>query len=369
MLWRLLAIKTGPDPFGSRIKASLQDGNVTLAEIRAAFPEQKEFLDYGFDQTTDMNLRAGLPQQGAGESKVALQNTGAVDVTVDVEATLENGQRLSASTTVRSKNFGEVTFKTPNKIRRVEIDREKLYPQTDFSDDIAPRELTDSDLLLAVKRSFDKQEYANAEKTARAVLFDFPRFDDVRIFLARSLLALGRNTDAEKEFKAVLDEKLPSSRSIGWALVGLADIASRANQNEQAVKFATEALRADAEYGASLSARNIRNKAGSKNSDPSVAAYFEQFDKAAAANQKAALDSLVLPGEASRFASGVAGQTVQWKTEITHVDLIDNATAIVETNLSIKLLNREPESGLAVYRLTRVGSGWKLSSVDVFEVR
>lgn len=369
MLWRLLEIKSGAELFGARIKASIQDGNVTLAEIRTAFPEQKEFLDYGFDQTTDMNLRAGLPQQGTGESKVALQNTGSVDVTVDVEATLENGQRLTASTTLRSKNFGEVTFKTGSKIRRVEIDREKLYPQTDFSDDIAPRELTDSDLLLAVKRSFDKQEYANAEKTARAVLLDFPRFDDVRIFLARSLLALGRNSDAEKEFKAVLDEKLPSSRSIGWALVGLADIASRANQNEQAVKFATEALRADAEYGASLSARNIRNKAGSKNSDPSVAAYFEQFDKAAAANQKAALDSLVVPGEASRFASGVAGQTVQWKTEITHVDLIDNTTAIVETNLSIKLLNREPESGLAVYRLTRVGSGWKLSSVDVFEVR
>lgn len=369
MIWRLLAIKSGSSEFSNRIKSALQDGTATLAEIRTAFPEQKEFLDYAFDQVTDMNLQAGLPQLGAGEAKVALRNTGAVDVTVDVEALLENGQRLSASTTVRSKSFGEVTFKTPNKIRRVEIDREKLYPQTDFSDDIAPRELTDSDPLLAVKRSFDKQEFAGSEKTARSILADFPRFDDVRILFARSLLSLGRNADAEKEFRAVLEEKLPTSRSIGWALVGLAEVASRANQQDQAVKLATDALRADAEYGASLSARNIRNKAGNKTTDASIATFFEQFDRAAAANQKAALDALVLPGEGSRFASGVAGQTVQWKTDITHVDLIDGNTAVVEANMSIKLLNREPETGLAVYRLVRVGGSWKLGSVDVFEVR
>lgn len=369
MIWRLLAIKSGANEFSTRIKSGMQDGSLTLAEIRAAFPEQKGFLDYAFDQVTDMNLQAGLPQQGVGEAKIALRNTGAVDVTVEVEAVLENGQRLSAAATVRAKNFGEVVFKTPAKIRRVEIDREKLYPQTDFSDDIAPRELTDTDPLLAVKRSFDKQEFANAEKTARLVLADYPRFDDVRILLARSLTALGRNADAEKEFRAVLDEKLPTSRSIGWSLVGLADLSSKANQNDAAAKFASDALRADAEYGASLAARTVRNKTGAKTTDPTVAAYFDQFDKVAVANQKAALDALVLPGEASRFASGVAGQTVQWKTDILHVDFLDSNTAIVEASLSIKLLNREPEAGLAVYRITRIGSNWKLNSVDVFEVR
>jgi tetratricopeptide (TPR) repeat protein len=369
MIWRLLAIKSGPGEFASRIKAVLQDGSASLGEIRAAFPEQKEFLDYAFDQATDTNLQAGLPQQGQGEWRVALRNAGSVDVTVDVEAVLENGQRMNAPATVRSKNFGEVVFKTPTKVRRVEIDREKLYPQTDFSDDIAPRELTDSDPLLAVKRQFDKQEWANAEKTARQVLADWPRFDDVRILLARSLLALGRTADAEKEFRAALDEKLPSTRTIGWTLVGLADIAAKAGQNDQAVKLATEALRADAEYGASLAARTIRNRAGNKTSEPSVATYFDQWDKAAAANQKAQLDALVLPGEASRFSSGVAGQTAQWKTEITHVDMIDPNTAVVEANMAIKLLNRDPETGLAVYRLQRSGGAWKLASVDVFEVR
>lgn len=369
MIWRLLAVKSGQSNFVARLETAMRDGMVSLAELRAAFPEHTAFLDYAFDQVTDTNLQAGLPQQTQSEAKVALRNLGSIDVTVDVEAVLENGQRMSAPATVRAKNFGEVIFKTPAKIRRVEIDREKLYPQTDFSDDTAPRELTDSDPLLAVKRSFDKQEFGNAEKTARLVLADMPRFDDVRVLLARSLLALGRTMDAEKEFRAVLDEKLPTARSIGWALVGLADIAAKAGQNDQAVKIATDALRADAEYGASLAARNIRNRAGSKSSDPTVTAYFDQWDKAAAANQKAQLDALVLPGEASRFASGVAGQTAQWKTQITHVDFIDANTALVETQLSIKLLNREPETGMAVFRLHRTAAGWRLGSIDVFEVR
>jgi len=33
------------------------------------------------------------------------------------------------------------------------------------------------------------------------------------------------------------------------------------------------------------------------------------------------------------------------------------------------LLNREPETGSAVFRLVRTGSGLKLLSVDMFEVR
>jgi tetratricopeptide (TPR) repeat protein len=370
MVWRLLFIKAGNSEFSSRVKAAMEDRVVSLAEVRTAFADQKAFLDYAIDQPTDMNLMAGLPQQGSGETKVNLRNTGAIDVTVDVEALLDNGQRMSAPATIRATSFGEVSFKTPGKIRRVEIDRQKLYPQTDFSDDVAPRELTDSDPLLAVKRSFDKQDFAAAEKTARQVLADFPRNDDVRILLARSLPGLNRNADAEKEFRAVLDEKLPTSRSMAWALVGLADVAVRAGQNDQAAKFAADAIRAEGEYGASLAARAIRNRAAAKtNADPSIPAFFDQWDKAAAANQKAQLDALVLPGEASRFSGGVAGQTAAWKTEIKQVDMIDANTALVETSLAIKLLNKDPESGMAVFRLSRSANGWKISSVDVFEVR
>ncbi len=370
MVWRILAKRVGAAEFTSTIRANMQDGNLNVAELRAAFSPQKELIDYLFDQVTDMNLVVGLPHVSDGVTKSNLQNTGATDVTIDIAATPVNGEKILTSATIMAKNFGEVIFKTNSKIARVEIDTDKLYPQTEYSDDISPRESTDSDPLLAVKRSFDKQDYAIAESTARILLRDLPRFDDLRVLLGRSLLAQNKNAEAEKEFRAVLDEKLPTSRSIAWANVGLAEVAAKINQNPAAVKFAEAAIAADAEYGASFAARNLRNRLGlSSAADASVKAFFADFDKAASSNRKADVDSLSMPGEVTKFVSGLSGSTDQWQTQVRQIDKIDANTVLVETNMTVKLLNREVETGIAVYRLTKVGSGWKLSAVDMFEVR
>ncbi|HEX2639267.1 MAG TPA: hypothetical protein VHL50_01790 [Pyrinomonadaceae bacterium] len=370
MVWRLLAKRVGRDQFFAGVRAAMQDGQISLGELRDAFSTEKELLDKMFDQVTDTNLLAGLPQPAGGETRVALRNTGSLDATVDVEALMANGERVSAPTTIRAKSFGEVAFRTPNKITRVEVDAEKMYPQTDYSDDVAPREFSDSDLLLAVKRSFDKQEFAPAEQSARTILKELPRFDDVRVLLARSLLAQNKNAEAEKEFRAVLDEKLPTARSLAWANVGLADISSKNGQAAQAAKYAEEAIRADAEYGASLAARTIRNRANASTPvDDTVKNFFANFDKAAVSNRKADLEAMVVPGEVSRFASGISGQTVEWKTQVVHTDQVDANTVLAETALNIKLLNRDPESGTAVFRLVKSGGGWKLANVDIFEVR
>ncbi|MEP6704834.1 MAG: hypothetical protein ABJB34_08520, partial [Acidobacteriota bacterium] len=370
MVWRILARKLGTEEFYKALRNATQDGGISLAELRAQIPGEKELLDHLFDQVTETNLLAGLPQAVGTDSRIALRNTGPIAVTVNVAASTANGERLSAPTTIRARSFGEVTFKTSTKISRVEIDPEKFYPQTDYSDDIAPRESTDSDILLAVKRFFDKQEFAGAERAARSALRDQPRFDDVRVLLGRSLLAQGKNADAEREFRAVLDERLPSSRSIAWANVGLSDVALKAGQNAQAAKFASEAIAADAESGASLAARAIRNRSNSAPvSDESVKAFFNAFDKAAISNRKADLDSMAVAGEVSKFVSGISGQTVEWKTNVLQVDPIDANNVWVEASLAVRLLNRDVETGTAVYRLTRSGSGWKLSSVDIFEVR
>lgn len=136
------------------------------------------------------------------------------------------------------------------------------------------------------------------------------------------------------------------------------------------MKFAEAAIMADAEYGSSLAARALRNKSNAASAtDESVKAYFAQFDKAAASNRKAELDSMAIAGEVSKFIGGISGQTVEWKTQVLHVDKIDANNVLVETLLSIKLLNRNLETGTAVFRLTRSGSGWRLSGVDIFEVR
>ena len=370
MIWRLIDRKVGRSDFTANLQASMKDGQLDLTELRGAFVSQKDLLDYELDHVTDLNLLVGLPQQEAGQSKVALRNSGAADVTVTVEATTASGENLKADTTVRATNFGEVIFKTPAKITRVEIDTEKLYPQIEYSDDVAPKELTESDPLLAVKRLFDKQDYAGAETAARTVLRRYPRHDEVRVLLARSLLALNRDADAGNEFKAVLDEKLPAARSMQWSNEGLGEIAAKAGQNAQAAKYAEAAIRSDAEYGASLAARNLRNRINATTTvDADVKDYFARFDKAAVSNHKAEVDALVLPGEVTRFTGGVSGSTEQWQTQIKQVDKLDDNTILVEAALNIKLLNRDVQSGMAVFRLIRTSGGWKLASVDMFEVR
>jgi len=370
MLWRLLNRKVGDDEFYKRIRSGLEDHQVTLTELRGLFPEQKEFLDTMFDKVTDTNLLVGLPQPGAGETKAALANTGSTDATVTVTATLANGEKMSAPATIRASSFGEITFKTPNKVVRLEVDSEKLYPQTNYSDDVAPQETKDNDLQLTVKRAFDKQDYAATETAAKLALRDYPDFDDVRILYARSLLAQNRIAEAEREFRAALDGKLPTPRTLAWANLGLAETAFRSNQPGQALKFAEEAIRADTEYGASLAARALRNKVNASSVVPDdIKAFFTSFDRAAISGRKAELDAQVLPGEASRFVGGISGQATEWKTTPTRVDRLDANTMLVETQTAVQLLTRQPESGMAVYRLARTPAGWKLLNVEIFEVR
>ena len=373
MAWRIVAKRVGASEFADTLRKNSQDGDLTVGKLRSAFSSQKEVIDLLFDQITEMNLMVGLPQNEAGQVKVAVRNTGATDINVDVVATTASGQKLVSPTSLRATSYGDVIFKTSESIVRVEIDAEKLYPQLDYFDDISPRESSESDPLLAVKRAFDKQDaqgYATAEATARTLLRDLPRLDDLRVLLGRTLLAEGKTAEAEKEFKAVLDETLPTARSLAWANVGLAEVAAKSNQNDTAIKYAETAIATDAEYGASFAARNLRNKLGvSSTADASVKAFFADFDKAAASNRKAETEALAMPGEVTRFISGISGSTEQWQTQVRQIDRIDANTVLVETNMTIKLLNKEIETGIAVYRLSKSGSGWKLSAVDMFEVR
>ncbi len=370
MIWRLLAKRVGQDEFFNIVRSQMNDGNLNLPELRSAFSTQKELLDYSFDQVTEANLLVGVPQLSGAETKIALRNLGAIDATVNVVATTANGEKLTAQSTIPAKKFGEINFKTTNKIVRAEIDSDKFYPQTDYSDDVAPREFEETDAILVVKRAFDQQDFIKAEKNARLALQAAPRFDDIRTWLGRALYAQGKTSDAEKEFRAVLEEKLPTARSLAWANVGLGEIALRNSQNAQATKFFEEAIKANAEYGASLAARLGINKSDSAASiDETIKSFFAQFDKAALSGRKADVNSLLVSGEMARFSDGISGQAQEWNTRVVRVNKLDINTALAEVNLKIRLLNKATESGTAVFLLSKVGGNWKLSGVEIFEVR
>lgn len=370
IIWKYLAKKTGEQNFYNIVKEKSKSGNLELSEMRAAFSTEKEYLDYAIDNVTAMNLLVGIPQKSGGVSKVALRNLGDISANVDVVATLSNGQQLTTNTTIPSKSIGEVVFNTQSSITRVEVDADKIYPQTNYADDIAPKEIDENDPIVYVKRDFDRQKYIEAERKAKQVLNLYPDFDDAKILLARSLLSQNKITEAQRIYQQVLDAKLPAARNLAWANVGLGEIAQKTGQNAQAIQYFEQVIKDNAEYGAALAARigrNKINKSETVNSD--INAFFEKFDKFVVANDKSQIDGLIANGEISKFAGSVAGQAQEWATKITHIDFINDKTALIEANLNIRLLNRENESGLAVFRLTKIGSDWKLSGVDIFEVR
>ena len=56
MVWRLLAKRVGQPEFSKIVTASLQDGNVNLAELRSAFSAQKDIFQYIFLLNASMGL-------------------------------------------------------------------------------------------------------------------------------------------------------------------------------------------------------------------------------------------------------------------------------------------------------------------------
>jgi tetratricopeptide (TPR) repeat protein len=367
MIWRVIAKNMGQEQFFNLVKAQEV---YSLAVLNSALPNKSDVLNDSLINANETNLLAGLPQISNGLTKVAVRNTGNITVTVNVLAITDKGERLVETTTIQPKSFGEVSFKTTSKIIRTEIDPEKFYPQIDYSDDVAPREFVESNPLIAVKRAFDKQDFLTAEKNTRTILQSQPHLDDARTWLGRALLAQNKLDEAEKEFQTAIAEKLPTSNTLAWANVGLGDIALKSNKNTNAATYYNEAIKADVEYGATLAARVGRQKAGATSSiDESVKAFFTQFDKAIVAGRKAEIDNLFLSGEVAKFSSGISGQAEQWQTQIVSVDKIDANSVLVEVNVSTKMLNREPSNGTAVFQLSKDASNWKISGVEIFEVR
>ena len=76
----------------------------------AHFRRKKTFLDYAFDQITDMDLLIGLPQVVGSDTKMALRNSGSVDAVVDIVATTANGEKLRTSTTIAETKFRRSDF-------------------------------------------------------------------------------------------------------------------------------------------------------------------------------------------------------------------------------------------------------------------
>lgn len=382
MVWRLVERRLGRDAFMTTLRSSLQGtpSGVTLAGLRTRLADQggaslKAILDQELDQVTDMNLMVGLPQQRGGDWVVALRNVGTFDATVNVTATTDRGEQLKVEASVPALNFAEAVFKTPAKVTRVEIDPDKLYPQLDYTDDVIPRARDTSEAMAEALRLFGAQDFVRAESVAREILAATPRLQEARILLARALLGENKIDEAEKLFRAAQDEALPTAVTLAWANIGLGEIALRKGQAGEAAKRFNDAVRADAEYAASLLARaeRIRAEATAPNSAPpvdeSARAFLGQLDHSITNGTKAELDNRIVPGELVRFVGGIVGTKPEvWQTRVLRTEQLAENLLSADVNVNSKVLGKE-QSGTAVLILARINGSWKLSGIELFEVR
>jgi tetratricopeptide (TPR) repeat protein len=381
MVWRLVDRKLGRDAFMSTLKSQLlaakDDINgFNAARFRAALFERggqgmQSLLEQQFDQVTDMDLMVGLPIQRGSDWVSALRNLGSTDAAVTVVATNEQGQQISVEATVPAKNFSEAVFKMVSKPIRVEIDPEKLYPQLDYSNDVVPRGRDLVEALGDATRQFGSQDFARAESIAREIISIAPRLQEARVILGRALLGQNKNDEAEKVFRAELDETLPTSLTLAWSNIGLAEIALKRGQAAEAAKRFNDAVHADAEYAASLAARagRIRAEAGAAPPvDQSAQAFIAQLDQAITGGKKPDLDAKVISGELVRFVNSIAGTPTElWQTRVLRTEMLDANLLAADVSIRAKQLGQE-QSGTAVLILSRSGNSWKLAGIELFEV-
>lgn len=382
MVWRLVDNNLGHDAFLAVLREQLQAGKVnatgiSLPALRAALATRggeraKNLMDQQLDQVTDLDLMIGLPQQRGAEWVAALRNVGSTDAITTVRATTATGEQLSVDVVVPARNFSEAAFKVAAKPVRLEIDPEKLYPQMDYANDITPRVRDAQEALGEATRQFGGQDYVKAEAMAREAISVAPDLQEARILLARALLAQNKVDEAEKLFRAAVDEVLPTPSALAWGNIGLGEVAMRRGQAAEAAKRFNDAVRADAEYASSLAARAARIKAetaaNSLQIDAGVRTFVGQLDQAILSGKRTELDSRIVSGELIRFINGLIGtQPEIWKTNVIRTEQLDANLVSVDVSLETKELGNQ-RAGTAVLTLVRSGSGWKLFAIDLFEV-
>jgi Tfp pilus assembly protein PilF len=382
MFWRLIDRRLGHDALMGVLRAALQAGKtepngLNLPAVREALAARggdslKALVDQELDQVVDTDLMIGVPVQRGADWVSALRNLGSIDVTVTVAATTEQGQEVRAEATVPAKNFGEAVFKTPAKIVRVEVDPDKLYPQLDYGNDVMPRGKDLSQALNEASLQLGAQDYVKAEATARAMLVTAPRFQEAQIILARAVLGENRIEEAEKLFRAALEEPLPFAATVAWANIGLGEILMKRNQPAEAAKRFSDAVAASRDYPSSLAARaaRIRAEAAANNAPPvdeTARTFITHHSQAVVSNKNAELESRIVPGELTRFINASIG-TEAWDTKVVRTEQLNANLIAADVQIHASKLGTVG-SGTAVLMLARTPAGWRLSSIELFEVR
>ena len=383
LVWRLLMERVvGRENFLAALRREFdasKGARVSLASLRASLGERasdasKAAFEALLDRPTDTDLLVGKPMQEAGEWRAVLRNLGSIAADVNVAATNERGERLTARVNVPARGDATARFKSAAPVLFVEADPERLYPQLDFSKDVAPWWPAAAEEMLSDARAALSAQPARAESVAREVLARRPLMQEARVLLGRALLAQNKSAEAEREFRAALDLPLPTPSTLAWASIGLGEVALKKGQPAEAARRFDEAVRADAEYAATLAARAARiraerDAASAPAVDEATRAAVAQLDAAIRSGKKAELDNAIMAGELSDFSKGIVGsQPELWQTRVLRAEQLGANRVAADVEIKARTLGAD-QAGTAVLVFARTPAGWKLADVQLFEVR
>jgi TolA-binding protein len=352
--------------FKDNLLSSLQSGAADrrlINEIFANWIETVVLPDFAI----------GQPQKAGSGVESTIANFGSGDVTIDVIATTDKGEKLKRNVTIKAGEYGTVSFPAGTNIVTIEADPDNLYLQSDYANDIFPRRPSQSEAFGQANLAFSKNDFTTAETKAREGLKAEPNAPTLQALLGRVLLAQKKTDEAAKTFDSVLKSEPLPLQAYGAANLGLAEIALQQNNFAEAARRFRFAAMSDFDAATTIAARDGAAKAergaNAIKIPDDVRAFLQKFDGAVLQGTADAVNQFIELGNLRKFAQSlVVRKPATWVTEAIRTEEWDANRTAVDVTLKIKIEGKD-YAGRAVYIVSRGGGKMLLSEVPVFDVK
>ncbi len=377
LLFKIIEGQIGREKMLSILKDLLNSKNHVLRfeDFRKSITTNKSlelFFDQWFEKIIDPDFVIGIPVATEGGWSCALRNLGTGNVEVKVLAITEKGEKLYQMVSLPSQGRAEALFKTPEKLKYVEVDPDKFFPQTNYDNDSRPAKTSTFTLFKDANVLFNKRSYEEAEAKIKEALEQEPNNIVTRTLLARTFLAESKFSEAKTETDTILKSAPLPTYSITWVNYVLGALALNQKNTKEAIDYLRRAI--------AVSKDNIfiRNKLieieKASNQLPateeSVRNFITQLDKGIKEATFQALEPVIVRANLNKFAKGLVGNKPEsWSTEVLRTEVISSDKVAVDVIVTAVDINKREQSGEALYILRRSGSSWVLNNVEFFNIQ
>jgi Tetratricopeptide repeat len=394
LVWRLLEKQVGKQNFDKALRGSLTRSRVDVlslnewrsplctlsrclnikAELISAGAKSQiidEIFTNWIDTVVLPDFAVGKPQKTPTGFESTVTNFGTGDVTIDIQATTDKGEKRRQTVTVKASEYGAVTFPADAVIATVEADPEKLYIQSNYLNDVFPRRSSESESYGKANLAFSKNDFAGAEKLAREALKDAVNAPTLQALLGRALLAQNKRDEALKVFNDVLKSEPLPIQAYGGAHLGLGEIAMQQNNVAEASRHYRLAAAADLDAATTIAARDgaLKAESGTAKIPDDIRQFLQKFDSAVLQGTADAVNPYVELGNLRGFArSLVIRKPAEWVTTPLGAEEWDATRTAVDVTLKLKIEGKD-YSGRALYVISRAEGKTLLSEVPVFNVK